>query len=1147
MKYRILFILLLLVCLVNSSTAQHAGKGNFMAGSVLSSGAWYKIATVEDGVYKLSYADLIQLGVSGPISSSEFRLYGNGGALVPEKIAASRYDDLVENPVMVYDGGDGSIDNGDYILFYGQGTTRWNYNPLTGTFGHQVHYYSDTAYYFITFDLGTGQRIQPFPQIDSLPDLIVNTYNEHLYHENDSLNLLRSGKRWYGEVFNDLTTKSFGFSLPDISLSDSVFAVVNMAVRSVQKSAVVSNLNGIAASVDTILPVDGNVNSDYAKTATIRLGSLPQSDTVILGLSYSMPETNSAAWLDNIEIFGYRNLIYRGKQLRFRNVKTMGQPISRFDITTMASTPRVWNIRDFTSVREMPLDINGATVSFKSTTDSLGEFVAFDDDNTLQPFLIGSIPNQNLHGSEQAEFLVVTHPDFYIEANTIADFHRNTDGMSVVVATTTQIFNEFSSGKQDPSAIRDFIRMFYERGKTDSLHHLKYVLLFGDGSYDMKSRLIVNSNYVPTWQTLNSLVPTSSYVSDDFYAMLDSLEGDNLNGNLDIGVGRFPVSNAEEAAVLVEKSLRYGSREDLLTDSYETGQVSNYDPWRNSVSFIADDEDLNLHLKQAEKLVTLVDSMTKNINVKKIYLDAYKQKNTPFGSRYPDVNDEVKRQIQKGTLMVNYTGHGGESGLAGEEVITMADIEQYENYYCLPIFITATCEFSRYDNPAYVSAGEKLLFNKKGGSIALFSTTRVAYAHSNEVVNRNFLKTAFTPINGEKVRFGDMIKKAKNLCSLGVYMQNFTLLGDPALAFAIPEYKVVTDYIGVDTALSFNDTIFNNNIVTVKGRIVDESGNLQSDFNGKIYPVVYDKPVLCNTLVNDPGVSNYTTFYSQHNILYKGNVTVSDGMFEFSFFVSKDLSFSEGFGKISYYAKNKYHDATGVLDSLNLYNEGDIDNSDITGPEIKGYMEDLSFTDGGNTSSEPLMLLYLKDTSGINGYGLGIGHDITAVLDDDFNNPVCLNDYFVQDADKYTSGHISYKFGTLSYGMHKLTISAFDLLNNSNETEIMFNVLTPTDLSFGKVFNYPDPFTDYTNFYIEHNMGQEDMQLKISVFEITGRLATELEYRIPGGYYKPLEIRWNACNAGGVPLSKGFYTYKVTLTDKDGRQKSCSEKLIILK
>jgi len=1140
-------IIFLLFIFSFSVFAQNPAKDNYAANSMLASGKWYKIATVQHGVYRLAYSDLIQLGVTEPISSSEFRLFGNGGDMLPESNSAFRFDDLMENPVLVQDGGDGYINNGDYILFYGQSTDRWNFKSLTKTFEHQLNYYSDTVYYFITLDHGAGKRIQAFPQITLSPDTIVDKFNEHLFHELDSINLLKSGKQWYGEVFNDVLEKDFMFLLPDISHADSVHARIHVAVRSILKSVVNSGIGGSMIPSDSINPIDGNVNSDYAKSTMLNLSILPQSDTVILKLSYSKPEASSVAWLNFIELSSVRDLIYRGSQIHFRNIQTIGKAVSRFDISNMASSVSVWNISAFDSISEMPLDINGTNVSLKAYTDVLQEFVAFDDNNLMQPILLGSIPNQNLHGSEQAELIVVTHPDFIDQANTIADFHRSTDGMSVVVATTKQIYNEFSSGKQDPVAIRDFIRMFYERGGADSVHRIKYVLLFGDGSYDMKNRLNGNTNFVPTWQTSNSLVPTSSYVSDDFYAMLDSLEGENLTGNLDIGVGRFPVCNTADATVIVDKCIRYGQKQDLLPDSYETGQVSNYDTWRNSLVFIADDEDGNLHLKQAERLVTLVDSLTRTLNINKIYLDAYKQINTPFGTKYPDVNKAITNQVQKGTLMVNYTGHGGEAGLAGEGVITMAEIEQFDNFYNLPIFITATCEFSRYDNPAFVSAGEKLLLNNKGGSIALFSTTRVAYAHSNEIVNRNLLKTAFTPVPGERIRFGDMIKKAKNLCSSGVYMQNFTLLGDPALTFAIPEYKVVTDFCGVDSSASVDDTIYNNSIVTVRGHIVDADSVLVDDFNGKLYPVVYDKPLLCQTLVNDPGVSQFKTFYIQKNELFRGNVTVSSGMFEFSFFVPKDISFTDGFGKISYYAKNLLFDATGALDSLPLLNNGMNESPDITGPEIAGYMEDPVFTEGGNTSSEPLMFLHLHDTSGINCYDLGIGHEITAVLDDDFNNPFFLNCYFIQDDDKYSSGSISYRFGKLSYGLHRLTIKAFDLLNNSSEKEITFNVKVPSDVSFGRVFNYPDPFSDYTNFYIEHNMSLGDMQLEISVFDITGRMSAQLYYDIPAGYYQPIELRWNACNSRGERLSKGLYSYTITITDKEGKQRRCSEKMIIIK
>jgi len=1146
-RYIIFTSYIFLLCVVNQSLAQKANKDLFAANSVLSTGTWYRIATIQDGVFRISYSDLVQLGVPEPISSTNFRLYGNGGALLPERNCDFRYDDLIENAVFVKDGGDGFINHNDYILFYGQGTTRWSRSLYNNDYVHQNHYYCDTSYYYITFDHGTGKRIQAYPQIVSLPDTVVHKFNDHQSHEIDSLNLLKSGRQWFGEVFNDNLPKEFRFLSPDISYGDTITARINIVARSLQKSAMAYNLAGNLSIVDSISAIDGNVNSDYGKTRAVTLNALANSDTIMVSLTYNKPEINAVAWLNYIEILSVRNLVYRGVQMPFRNLKTIGFPVTQFEISNMASSIKVWNITDFANISEMPLDINGSNVLFKSYTDSLNEFIAFDDNNTLKIVVVGRVANQNLHGCAHANMIVVTHPDFLSEANTIADFHRINDGMTVYVATTSQIYNEFSSGKQDPTAIRDFIRMVYNRGGDDSLHQLKYVLLFGDGSYDMKNRLPLNTNYVPVWQTMNSLTPTSSYVSDDYFALLDSLEGEYLYGDLDVGVGRFPAENIVQANILVAKAMRYGANEDLLPDSFENGKVSNYGSWRNSVAFIADDEDSNIHLKQAEKLTEIVDSLTRIININKIYLDAYEQVNSPFGTKYPDVNNEIKRQIEKGALLINYTGHGGESGLATEGVITMADIDQYENYYNLPVFITATCEFSRYDNPAYTSAGEKLLLNSKGGAAALFSTTRVAYAHSNEVINRYFIRTVFDSGNINGVRFGDMIRTAKNLCPLGIYMQNFTLLGDPALALAMPANRVVTDFFGTDTTMLLNDTVFNNTVITVRGHIENHEGNILGNFNGKLYPTLYDKPVSYNTLVNDAGFSYPTTFYLQQSELFRGNVTVKNGLFEFSFFVPKDISFSSGYGKLSYYARSNYSDATGLLDSVELFNNGIIDNDDKVGPDIKGYMEDLSFTEGGNTSSEPLMLLHLHDTSGINNLGLVYGHDITAVLDDNINDPVCLNDYFIQDLDKYTSGTVQYRLHSLSYGPHKLTIQAYDLLDNSSEKEINFNVQLPTDVEFGKAYNYPDPFRDITTFYIEHNMSLEDLKLNISVFDITCRKTAEINYIIPAGYYQPLRLTWDARNFNGEPLSKGLYSYIITLTDSNGKQTRCNDKMIILR
>ncbi|MEI6853448.1 MAG: type IX secretion system sortase PorU, partial [Bacteroidota bacterium] len=573
-RHHLFFILFSLI--VSFSFAQQAAHKQFAAHSVLAEGRWFKIATIVEGVYQLTYADLIASGATPPFNANDFRLFGNGGSMLPEKIADFRFDDLKEKAVQVADGGDGFIDNNDYILFYGEATSKWSYSFNTQSFGHQLNYYADSSYYFFTFDKGMGQRVEMAPLITDAPNLTVDCFNEHVFHELDSVNLIKSGKQWLGEVFDDITPKSFSFVLPDLSDTAMLTARINLMARCMQESAFQVNLNGFSIA-DTLLPVDGNVNSEYSKSSTLQFDVLPSSDSIKIEISYNKPEVSSQGWLNYIELQGVRKLVYRGQQIRFRNIQTIGQDISQFNINNLGNAFHVWTVDDYGALAEMPLAINGNTTSFKAHTPYTAEFIAFDANNAMQPALLGQIPNQDLHGMPQAELVIVTHPLFLSQANEVADFHRNNDLMNVAVATTQQVYNEFSSGKQDPSAIRDFVRMFYDRGASDTNNRVRYLLLFGDGSYDMKQRIPQNTNMVPTWQTDNSVLPISSYVSDDFYGMLDSLEGDNLNGDLDVGVGRFPVSTVADADILVAKTLRYGIKKDLVENSYENGKVSNYD------------------------------------------------------------------------------------------------------------------------------------------------------------------------------------------------------------------------------------------------------------------------------------------------------------------------------------------------------------------------------------------------------------------------------------------------------------------------------------------------------------------------------------------------------------------------------------------
>ena len=1146
MNKNLLIYFILFISFSEFVFSQTLPQKSFASISALAEGNWFKIGTTKEGVHKISYTDLMEIGVAPPYKSSDFRLFGNGGKMLPEKISEFRFDDLVENAVWVMDGGDGYIDVNDYILFYSEPTYEWKYYSSSNAFFHHKNCYSDSTYYFFSFDKGPGKRIAPYPVINDTADISVSSYNDHLFYELDSINLLKSGKQWVGEVFDAITVRNFYFYIKDIIDSANVSVRVNVLARSLQKSSFQVDISGFSI-VDSILPIDGNINSEFARTKTISLSFIPQSDTLKMKLTYNKSEIASKGWLNYIELESVRKLIYRNEQLKIRNLQTIGHNVSEFIFTNSGINFRLWHIADSGNIKEVQLNNNGNITFCKVNTASLNEFIAFDDDHAYHPALLGKVPNQNLHGLPQCELVIITHPQFLPEADRLGDFHRNMDLMKVNVVTTEQVYNEFSSGKQDPVAIRDFVRMFYQRGASDTLHRIKYLLLFGDGSYDMKYRIAFNTNFVPTWQTDNSLYPISSFVSDDFFGMLDPNEGDNLNGDIDIGVGRFPVSTLQEASTLVSKALLYETEQDLVENSQENGLISNLGSWRNNISLIADDEDGNLHFTQTEKLKVLLDSLTDKLIINKIYLDAYKQIHTPSGDKYPEVNTEIDKNIRNGSLLINYIGHGGEYGLASENVLTFAEIGKYSNFYCLPVFVTATCEFSRYDNPELVSAGEKILLNANGGSIAMFSTTRIAFAHSNEIVNRNLMRAAFTPNNNDKVRFGDMIKTAKNLCASGVYKQNFTLLGDPALSLALPKHTVTTEKIMNGNDEITGDTIFNNTAITVSGFIADKNGNKLNWFNGSIVPKVFDKPVMCNTLANDPDQSFPASFEVQQNLIFQGNTSVKNGDFTFSFFIPKDITFGNGFGKIVYYAKNSFFDAGGVTDSLILKNNGINNSADMVGPKIDIFMEDMTFNNGDETSSDPFMYVHLHDTSGINSYGVGIGHEIVAYLDNEINDPVFLNDRFILDTNKFTSGKLSYRFHALSYGEHTLKLSAWDLLNNHSEKEITFTVKSPSDIDLGGIYNYPDPVYENTTFYIESNMSTDIMSVTISIYNVSGILCAEINKNILPGSFKPIEILWDATSSSGQRLSKGFYTYTVALSDKNGKTIIKADKMAIVR
>jgi hypothetical protein len=577
--------------------------------------------------------------------------------------------------------------------------------------------------------------------------------------------------------------------------------------------------------------------------------------------------------------------------------------------------------------------------------------------------------------------------------------------------------------------------MLYDRSGEDE-NALKYLLLFGDGSYNNISKKEGNPNFVPTYQSANSMTYTMSYVSDDFYGFLDLNEGGSDSMSyylLDIGIGRLPVGDTTEAKCAVDKILTYNSSPTMQD-------------WRNTLLFVGDDQDGNTHMEQANSLADYIRSSYPGFVVKKILLDAYKQVTSSSGNRYPDVNQAILDNFNKGILIFNYSGHGSENGIAEEQILLKQDIEKLNNKGKYPLFITATCEFSRWDNmiidekdgkfKEQSSAGEAALLNAHGGAIALLSTTRVVYAPSNHYLNQNFYYKAFLrDEKGQRQRMGEVIRLAKNAVGQNQNKLSFTLLGDPALQLAYPEYNVVTDSINGTNISGLLDTLKAFREITVSGHLADQDNKLIENFNGTAYPLVFDKVQTMKTLSNDDPDQTPLAFSVQENLLFKGRASVTNGRFKFSFIVPKDISYTIGNGKINYYAQNGSFDAHGYFSEFLIGGTSDLSGGDFTGPEIELYLNDVNFRDGGITDKDPVIYARVWDENGINTTGNGIGHDIIGILDGNTNGPFVLNDYYQTSQDSYQGGEVIYQMNDLSTGYHTLSVKIWDVFNNSSEID----------------------------------------------------------------------------------------------------------------
>ena len=1083
--------------------------------SLLASGKWFKIKVDTTGVYKLTYDELLKIGLAEPKNA---RIYSYGGRQLPFYCSSDIPDDLNEIPVAMETNGDGSFDRGDYLMFYVEGPVTLDYDADKQTFSHSKHCYSDDIYLFLSSDFGAGKRMEKQTDMQS-PEVQTDTYDSYRYVDNDKLNLINSGRRWYDKKLSINTPDSALFVFPNLVFDEQVTINVCAAGRKPPENWSTYfdfRYNGRSVAQKSI----SQSYNLYRYAEYVECPFKINASSTHISLNYRLCSNvwQSEGYIDKIGVVARERLYYDGnRQLNFRDSRTIGSESVRFIIRCNGIVPQVWDVTNPLVPKIVGVTTDGSAAGFVTNTGgTLHEFVAFDSQNLKSPTIsgdgLGVVDNQDLHGASTPDMVIVCNENLMEQAENLANLHRIYDDYEVQVVTQQQIFNEFSCGTPDVSAIRNYARMLYQRGGK-----FKYLLLFGKGSYDNKNLNGRSDNLILTFQSENGEDEDESYVCDDFFAMLEDGEGE-LSGTLDIGVGRLPVTTENEAQQVVEKIKKY------LTSS-------NFGSWRNTICFVADDEENGDFVSNAEGLSALVNSISPEYNISKIYLDAYGQVSGSSGATYPDATAALKRQLSFGTAITHYIGHGGPQRIAHETILKQKDIMEMTNVDRLTVFVTASCEVGRYDNPDVISFGEKLVTNPVGAAIAALTTTRVVYNSENYKLCQNLYSQKLT----SDLRLGDMMAYAKNATGIesGFNIRKFALLGDPALRLVHPANNnlFVTRINNKSVSASLSDTIHAIDTVIIEGYACDVEGNVLSG-DGILYMTVFDKAATLSTRGNDK-TSPIVDFEANTNVLFQGKASITDGFFNFSFIMPKDINFSYGQGRISLYAVVDSAELTGCSDAIVIGGTpADAKITDFDGPQIVLFHTDTIFREGGIVGSNPVFIAQLFDESGINTTGNGIGHDITAVLDGDPATTIVLNSFYEGYIDQYNSGEVRFRIDGLEDGEHTLTFKAWDIYNNLSEAEISFVVVNGDSPQLGNVYNYPNPATTDTYFVVNHNQTDGDVDFVITIADPVGRKIAEI--RDSRGVGESSVIHWR-CQKTGKPLPNGVYIYTVEVRGRSGK------------
>ncbi len=1100
---------------LETHVAKTAEERVYAERSVLADGPWFKISVAADGIYIIDRKMLQDMGINpADVDPRTLKIYGRPGGMLPQANDAFRHDDNAQLALFASGQDDGVFNDSDYLLFYGQGPRSVFWHENHQEYRHENHLFSDETCYLLTYGGSAGKRISSLPAGEGGSQIREFTSVE--IWDEDRENLGKAGRMWFGDKFDFVTERNYSFNLAD-NVGDSV----RFQIRSAANSLNPTNMN-VRVGGQTLQTLVYGANTNHNRVAVLNRttfflpSSLFASARADVTLSY-VKNGVAQAWLDFIRVSYQRRLALTGAFFPFYLPPSNG--VRRLTLERYHSGYTIWDVSDPVSPARQEGVVDGQNFSFSTTGK---RWVAFSSSAFTRPKFVARVDNQDLHGLSVPDYLIVTHPLFQEQAERLAEFHRSR-GLTVRVVNVEHVYNEFSAGTADVTAIRDLAKMFYDRGG------LRFVLLFGDGSYDNRN-LMNDGAFLPTYQARQSMYSVDAYCGEDYFGMLDDDEGEwNEAGvglleeqdpgqglqKLDVGVGRLPVSSPAQAQSAVDKILRYAG--------------PSFGPWRTEAVLMADYKTGEPgHIREADSLDKgVIRPLKPFLNVDKIYISQYPAVNQADGLRFPRANEAIFRRLNAGSLFVNYTGHGGETGLSNSYILESEDIARLKNGEKTPFWITATCNFGQFDRGKVPCGAEQAFNNPDGGAVALLTANREVYSSPNFRLNRAFYSRAFQKLpDGRHRTFGEIIRDCKNDVYPGndLNTRTFCLLGDPALEPMWPKHNVVVTAV-VD--VHGNETTQINALgrYTLRGEVRDNDGNRIENWNGVAYVTVFDKPQTFRTLLGN------LEYQWQKNRIFTGKASVTDGRFEISLVVPSDISYESGDGKISVYAHNDQEDAAGFANVVVCCTAPDVV-ADGAPPTVKVYIDGEDWREGSLTGPNPELWVRISDDTGINATGLGLGRDIMGVLDGDESQPLRLNEFFVADLDNPTAGWVKYPMVNLAEGPHHISVKAWDVANHSATGETRFVV--GNKFALDGFYAYPNPTFGEVKFVFNHNRTGEDLDVELTVVDALGRTVFRIRETVVENSSTCRRFVWDGTQAGGGQAGHGVYFAKIRVIDVDG-------------